>query len=271
VGLIPAAGRASRIGPLPCSKEIYPVGFDRGGRPQAVVRFLLEALAAAGVTTAYVLLRSGKWDIPGHLAAADPSGVHLAYLVMAESPDVPFTLDRAYPFVRGKRVALGFPDIHLGAADPFSALIERLDRGRCDIVLGLFPCDRPQQADMVALDHRGRVRDIVPKPQRTTLRLSWGVAAWNPVFTEFLHAAAARPQASGRRGRELFIGEVVRAALRAGLRAEAVKVSGRPFRDIGTPEGLVQTARRLMPPPRRRPAGAAGRGPGRRPGGRASA
>ena len=29
VGLVPAAGRAKRIAPLPCSKEIFPVGFRR--------------------------------------------------------------------------------------------------------------------------------------------------------------------------------------------------------------------------------------------------
>lgn len=266
VGLIPAAGRGSRIGRLPCSKEIYPVGFEPGGRPKAVVRFLLEALAAAGIAAAYVLLRSGKWDIPAHLASADPSGVHLAYLVLEESSSVPFTLDRAYPFVRGKRVALGFPDIFLGAANPYAALIERLDRGRSDVALGLFPCDRPEKADMVALDPRGRVRDIVIKPARTKLSLSWGIAVWNPVFTEFLHAAVARPGAAGRRGRELFIGDVVRAALHEGLRVEAVKVSGRPFRDIGTPEELVETARRLMPP--RRTAGGERPVPGRRPGGK---
>ena len=28
VGLIPAAGEAKRIGPLLCSKELYPVGFE---------------------------------------------------------------------------------------------------------------------------------------------------------------------------------------------------------------------------------------------------
>jgi len=27
VGIIPASGRATRIAPLPCSKELYPVGF----------------------------------------------------------------------------------------------------------------------------------------------------------------------------------------------------------------------------------------------------
>ena len=28
IGVIPAAGRATRLGPLPCSKELFPVGFQ---------------------------------------------------------------------------------------------------------------------------------------------------------------------------------------------------------------------------------------------------
>jgi glucose-1-phosphate thymidylyltransferase len=41
VGLIPAGGHAKRIAPLPCSKELYPVGFravddGRSLRPKVV-------------------------------------------------------------------------------------------------------------------------------------------------------------------------------------------------------------------------------------------
>ncbi len=29
IGLIPAGGQAKRLSPLPCSKELYPIGFER--------------------------------------------------------------------------------------------------------------------------------------------------------------------------------------------------------------------------------------------------
>jgi len=32
VGLVPATGRATRITPLPCSKELYPIGLGPIGR-----------------------------------------------------------------------------------------------------------------------------------------------------------------------------------------------------------------------------------------------
>ena len=37
--------------------------------------------------------------------------MQLGYLVTEKTFGPPYTLDEAYPFVRGRRVALGFPDI----------------------------------------------------------------------------------------------------------------------------------------------------------------
>ena len=55
IGLVPAAGRATRIQPLPCSKELLPVGFQATGRldddqalrPKVVSHYLLESMFRA--------------------------------------------------------------------------------------------------------------------------------------------------------------------------------------------------------------------------------
>lgn len=72
VGLIPAGGQATRLSPLPLSKELYPIGFqsiskDGGMRPKVVCQYLLERMKFAGITKAFIILRSGKWDIPAYL------------------------------------------------------------------------------------------------------------------------------------------------------------------------------------------------------------
>src|SRR5687767_13356160 len=49
LGLIPAAGRAERLGPLPCSKELLPIGFretPRGPSPKVAGHYLLERFRA---------------------------------------------------------------------------------------------------------------------------------------------------------------------------------------------------------------------------------
>ncbi|MGH8772647.1 MAG: hypothetical protein ACREV2_15955, partial [Burkholderiales bacterium] len=67
VGLIPAAGRALRLKPLPCSKELYPIGFHEAEpgvpfRPKVVCHYLLEKMRAAGITQVCIILLRGKWD-----------------------------------------------------------------------------------------------------------------------------------------------------------------------------------------------------------------
>lgn len=66
LGLIPAGGQATRIAPLPCSKELYPIGFRPVGedcnlRPKVVCHYLLEKMRLAGVTKAYIVVGEGKW------------------------------------------------------------------------------------------------------------------------------------------------------------------------------------------------------------------
>ena len=118
VGLIPAGGKGKRIAPLPCSKELYPVGFhnaheELGLRPKVVSHYLLEKMRLAAVTNAYVILRKGKWDIPGYFSDGKMLEMNLAYLMMDLPFGVPYTLDQAYPFVKDSTVVFGFPDIFI--------------------------------------------------------------------------------------------------------------------------------------------------------------
>jgi glucose-1-phosphate thymidylyltransferase len=106
-------------------------------------------------------------------------------------------------------------------------------------VLGLFPADRPETMDVVAVGSDGRVAQILIKPTQTALRETWGIAVWTPAFTEFLHAhLKQRPETT--EGTELHVGNVIQAAIEAGMRVEGLTVSERPFLDIGLPEHLAQ-------------------------------
>jgi glucose-1-phosphate thymidylyltransferase len=105
-------------------------------------------------------------------------------------------------------------------------------------VLGLFPADRPEKVDMVEVGDDRRIRQIVIKPAETHLRHSWGIAVWTPVFTEFMHRFLADHAGTADTTPELFVGDVVRAAMQAGLDVQGVEVSQQPFVDIGTWEDL---------------------------------
>ena len=65
-GVVPAAGRGTRIQPLAFSKELLPVGSCRKGdgeRPCAVSEYLVERMILAGVDKLCLRDRPGKSDI----------------------------------------------------------------------------------------------------------------------------------------------------------------------------------------------------------------
>lgn len=250
IGLIPAGGVGERLSPLPCSKEIYPIGFSdseikKGWRPKVACHYLLEQMRLAGIRRAYLVLRKGKWDIPCYLGDGKILDMHLGYLMMDLPYGPPYTLNQASSFVKDAVVAFGFPDILFETENSFGKLLSHQNDSDADIVLGLFPADRPEQVDMVDIEEKCRVRDIVVQPHHTRLRYSWGIAVWTPVFTEFLRSFLALQTPPAVIQPELSVGMVIQAAIAKGLRVEGVAVSNEPYLDIGTPDGLARAIQRF--------------------------
>jgi glucose-1-phosphate thymidylyltransferase len=243
IGVVPMAGRATRLAQLPCSKEIHPVESWRGAhnadeRPHVVCEYLLEKMHKAGITRVYVILREGKWDIPAYLGDGSMAGLHLAYLMMGLPYGTPYSVDQVYPFLQNAVVAFGFPDMVLGPEDIFGKLLEYQRTCHADVVLGLFPADRPEKVDMVEVCSSGKVTRIVIKPHHMELRTTWGVAVWTPGFTRFMHEYLGSHQKIADREPELFMGEILQAGIKEGLSVYGIQVSESPFIDIGTPDDL---------------------------------
>ena len=262
IGILPAGGQATRIAPLPCSKELYPIGFrsvasSSSLRPKVVCHYLLEKMRLAGITKTYIVLRPGKWDIPAYFGSGSLLDMNLGYLIMGLPFGVPYTLDQAYPFVQNSLVALGFPDILFQPEDAFVRLLARQASSNVDVVLGLFPTNQSYKAGMVDFDSQGRVRLIIEKPRHTTLRYMWGIAVWTPTFTQFMHQYLAEVAAQRlNKGssdnlpplQELPIGDVIQAAIANGLQVEAEVFPDGTYLDIGTPEDLVQAVQTFAVP-----------------------
>lgn len=252
VAVLPAAGRSRRLGPLPCSKELMPVGFGfiaglPEARPKVASHYLLECLRQAGIRKAYIVIRQGKWDIPAYWGDGNVLNMDLAYLVIDGSNGPPETIDRAYPFVKDKIVAFGFPDILFRPKDVFVKLLARLGRSDADVVLGLFPAHDTRAMDMVDIDKNNRVRAIQLKPRTTRLKYAWLTAVWSPTFSEFLHDLLRTTD----RGEKILgnrridpqgdipVGAVLRAAIRARLKVEGIIIETGRYIDIGTPKALA--------------------------------
>jgi glucose-1-phosphate thymidylyltransferase len=266
IGLIPAGGQATRLAPLPMSKELYPI-IGRGAAPDPTPRakvasqYLLERMANAGVREAFLILRPGKWDIPAFFGDGSSVGIRLAYLTVHNSFGVPFTLDQAFPFVRHATIVLGFPDMIFWPETAYRVLLRRLANTPAQVVLGLFPTNQPTQVGVVDVDDRGIVSGVYEKSSFTHLPFMWAIAVWNPTFTAFLHEFVENRLRTGQRkhrgggedGRwpqtELPIGDVVHAAIQAGMRVEAEVFRDGTCIDIGTPSNLVEAIRHELPSP----------------------
>jgi glucose-1-phosphate thymidylyltransferase len=253
IGLLPAGGRATRISPLPLSKELYPIGLDVWGnesnlRPKVVSHYLLEKMQLVGIETAYFILRPGKWDIPAYFGDGTMLSMNLGYLIMGLPYGVPFTLDQAYPFVRDAIIALGFPDILFQPEDAFGRILTRLDSSNADVVLGLFPCDHPEKAGMVDFDTTGRVHTIIEKVKECNLSYMWGMAVWTPAFTEFLHKKIECFKTKDNLPElpELKLSDVFQDGIDNGLHIEAEILPDASYIDIGTPEDLVHAVRKFF-------------------------
>lgn len=246
VGLVPSAGHASRLGQLPCSKEILPtnIGDPRSNRPRVACEFVLNEMRKAGAERAYLVLRDGKWDIPSYLGDGHDLGLPLGYLMMRLPYGVPYTLDQATPFVEDATILLGFPDIMFEANTPvYPRLLNELYETGADAVLGLFPTDRPEKGDMVEIDDEGQVQSITIKSETPPVQTGWITAVWAPSFTAFLHEKIGSRSSLEEENQEEFqMGEVFLSAITEGKDIRGVPFPDGGYIDIGTPDELASYA-----------------------------
>lgn len=251
IGLIPAGGKATRISPLPCSKELFPLGLhptaDGGLRPKAVATYLLEDMRTGGATKAFFVIRHGKWDIPAYYGDGAMLHMHIGYLLMNVPYGPPFTLDQAYPFVKDSIVFMGFPDILTEPRDAFTYLLEDLQTTNADVVLGLFPTEFPHKWDPVDLGPDGRIRKVEIKPAQTDLKYVWAIAAWSPAFSAFMHTYLQEklPAFEAGQTREIIFSDIMQAAIDNGLHVRGVLFENGCCLDVGTPSDLQKALKAL--------------------------
>src|SRR6195952_238963 len=100
-GVIPAAGRGSRIQPLAFSKELLPVGSRREEgveRPRAVSEYLVERMIRAGAEKLCFVISSGKTDILQYFGSR-LWGADLAYVVQTRPLGLCDALFSAAPLI----------------------------------------------------------------------------------------------------------------------------------------------------------------------------
>jgi dTDP-glucose pyrophosphorylase len=217
VGIVPAAGYATRLQPLSGSKEMYPIA----GRP--VMDHLIERLRRAGCADIRVVTRPEKTDVIAHaeglgltVVRAHPASVSRSLLAGLEGTDP------------GDVVLFGFPDTIWEPLDGFVRLLDALEE--FEVALGLFLGREPERSDVVEFAESGLVTSVEVKPPVPKSDWIWGMAA---ARRRGLGALSLHPEPGAAFNSMCPRGEVV-----------AVPLSG-PFVDLGTPEALESYVRGL--------------------------
>mgnify|MGYP001440389194 CR=1 FL=1 len=244
-GIIPAAGKATRLGPIPCSKEILPIGFieQPGEHPELQLLTGLDhslmAFADAGIMSAHIVISPEKSDIPKYVNKRQlHTNMDLKFSTVRNSPNILVSLDTPFAQYEKHDVALLFPDIIFEPRNLLKSLHETFKENRSDIVLGLFPTDHGHEMDVVSLSADGRVEAVRPKPRTGPAGHTWIAAIWNPHFSALLHEEAKNSITRGQNECESFIGNAVHKAILEGYRVMGVPFTDGRCCDLGTTANL---------------------------------
>lgn len=235
-GIVPAAGRGSRIQPLAFSKELLPVGSrsdGQGERPVAVSEYIVERMLLAGVNKLCFVIGRGKSDIVEYFGH-HVRGASVCYVVQEEPLGLCDALFRPLPFIGDhERVCFGLPDT---IWFPVTALREVLQR---ELEFLLFPVERPELFDAVDLDDEGNVLRIEVKSRTARSRFIWGAFGTDGRTLRRLHSLWCE-----REPRDEYFGTLVNAYLERGGSAHGV-MAGEKYVDVGTLNGYREATRLL--------------------------
>lgn len=235
-GIVPAAGRGSRIQPLAFSKELLPVGTRQDGateRPRAVTEYLLERMLIAGVNRVCFVISPEKTDIIRYFGARIAQAP-ICYAVQQNPGGLCDALFSALPFVSPQdEILVGLPDTIWFPIEGFQFLPD----GQFSFLL--FPTARPELFDAVITDHRGVVEEIQVKRQNAASDWVWGAFKLTGKHFAELHRLWIERERSDE-----YLGTLVNAYLARGGSALGIK-RGDIYVDVGTLNGFREALRVL--------------------------
>ena len=227
-GIVPAAGRGSRIQPLAFSKELLPVGSrleDGVERPRAVSEYLVERMLRAGATKICFVVSPGKTDILQYYGGSI-GGAHVAYVIQPRPAGLCDAIFRALPLVApDEEVIVGLPDTIWFPADGLTALPPGV------LAFLLFQVDRPELFDAVVTGERSEVVEVQVKQLGARSSWVWGAFRMPGTVLSDLHRLWCEPG----RGDE-YIGTLVNAYLALGGQAVGIR-AGESYVDVRTLHG----------------------------------
>jgi glucose-1-phosphate thymidylyltransferase len=242
IGIIPAAGKGTRLAPFPCPKELFPIGFQdylvKGQlekRPKVVSQYIIENMIEAGVRKILIIIGQGKQDVVEYYGDGSRFGVQIGYIYQEQLNGMPAAIDLARPWLHQATIVFGMPDTIITPITALKDLLADHISSQADLSLGLFKTDRPHKFGMVECDNQNRVISTIDKPLNTNLTHMWGACCWSPKFTELLNSFANNAKGNDR---ETVLGDVFNEAIHKQFNVRGYHIANGRYIDIGTADEL---------------------------------
>ena len=236
IGLIPAAGEASRLG-LPFPKELYPT--IKNNRFIPVSNYVVDDLLLAGVKHLVFVINETKHQLIGYYGSGQRYNCHFSYVVQenvsvsqSTSPGLANALASAYHLIKGKIVLFGMPDTIMRPKNVFKLGLSMIEAEN-DIVLCLFPTEYPENFGMVVTSNEGSVEKIIDKPKKTDLKYMWGCIIWTPAFSDFLNTQVHTNNVSD-------FADILNQATKSSFSVKSICFPEGKFIDFGTYDQISQ-------------------------------
>ena len=241
VGIIPAAGKGTRLAPFPCPKELFPVGFqdyevngEMLKRPKVISQYILENMLEAGVKRILFILGEGKSDIMDFYGDGSRFGCDIGYLYQERLNGMPTAINLAHPWIGDATVVFGMPDTIIQPTCALKDLLKFHQEHEAMLSLGLFPTDTPHKFGMVEFDKNQNVISTIDKPQNSQLTHMWGCCVWSVQFTDLINSYLIE---NVKTTKEIVLGDVFDQALEDNQTVKAFPIHG-SYIDIGTANEL---------------------------------
>lgn len=235
-GIIPAAGKGSRIQPLAFSKELLPVGsrLDSGiEHPRAVSEYLIERMISGGADKLCFVISPGKSDIIEYYGR-DIGPAAVCYTVQQNPSGLCDAIFSAIPFIdKNETVMIGLPDTIWFPENGFKLLPDDV------LSFLLFPVDKPEFFDAVETDDYDNVQKIHVKQNTFRTNWVWGAFKMPGATLRDLYEFWAERNKSDE-----YIGTLVSAYIKYGGKAKGIR-AGESYVDVGTYNGYREALQLL--------------------------
>ena len=242
IGIIPAAGKGSRLAPFPCPKELFPVGYQNYAvdgsiqrRPKVISQYLVENILKAGAQKFLFIVSESKGDVMKYYGDGSRFKTSISYLFQESPSGMPSAINLAKDWAGDATILFGMPDTIIEPHDVFKHLLQQHNEKANDVTLGLFPTSLPSKFGMVEINKDGNVTETIDKPAETSLKYMWGCACWEPSFTELINSFLNQNKNSKK---AIVLGDIFNTAINQKLKVGSVAFDDGKYIDIGTSEEL---------------------------------